>query len=393
MDVATGQSLMSGLRDFLGTMAPETLCHSLLHGLRSSVPEPARVLCLGKAAPGLAFAASHAWPGRPGLVYGTAPAGRIAEQYETLFGSHPIPTDGNAKRTGEVRRWLSEGSGPLLALVSGGASSLLVAPREPWRLDEKAALTASLLNAGASVSELNVVRARLSEVKAGGLLQHVRPWPVTTLIWSDVGPRDGRLVGGGPTVPWRRAVSAETVLQKYGLRVQRPLPPLAPKPPMAQQDLAGVLFDTVAVRRAYAGHLRKWGCAVKEIPVPEGLSAEALSEAVVQAFLAGSNRRPRALVGAGEATVRAKHGGQGGRCSHLAASVSLALLKARVRSHWAFAAIATDGVDGRAGAGAWTDWEAVPSERELSQALRSCDTGPLWKRRAPWCRANPPETT
>ena len=389
MDVATGRSLMSDLTDFLRAMAPETLCHGFLQELRGSAAEPARVFCLGKAAPGLALAASRIWPGLPGLVYGTTPPGDIPERYEALFGSHPIPTEANVQRTREVRRWLSEGSGPLLAVVSGGGSSLLVAPREPWTLDEKAALTASLLNAGASVRELNVVRARLSQVKAGGLLRHVRPWPVTTLIWSDVGPRDGRLVAGGPTVPWRRTVPAEAVLCKYALELRKPLPPLAPKPRMAEGDLAQVLCDAAAVRRAYARHLRTMGFAVKEILVPEGLGVEALSETFVRAFMGWPGRRPRALVGAGEATVKAKASGRGGRCSHLAAAVAKRMLKARSSRRWLFAAVATDGVDGGAGAGAWTDWEVVPCERELGEALESCDTGTLWEKAGTLAPRNP----
>lgn len=379
MSVRTAQSLMADLTDFLRDMAPEALCPGLFGGLRGLMAVPARVLCLGKASPGLARAASRAWPGLPGLVYGTTRPGDRPPGFETLSGAHPIPTEANVRRTDEVRHWLSRGSGPLLALVSGGGSSLLVAPREPWTLDEKAALTATLLKAGASVRELNVVRARLSEVKAGGLLRHVRPWPVATLIWSDVGPRDGSLVAGGPTVPWRRAVLAEAILHKYRLQPPRPLPPLAPRPPGVDGDFVRVLWDAIAVRRALAAHFRGAGYSAKEVPVPEGLSAEALAEDVVRTFSGWQARRPRALLGVGEATVKATVSGRGGRCSHLAAAVALNMLKARVNCRWTFAAVATDGVDGSGGAGAWVDWNSVPPERQLEEALEARDTAALWE--------------
>jgi len=102
-----------------------------------------------------------------------------------------------------------------------------------------------------------------------------------------------------------------------------------------------------------------------------------------------SGRRPRALVGAGEATVKAKASGRGGRCSHLAAAVAKRMLKARSSRRWLFAAVATDGVDGGAGAGAWTDWEVVPCERELGEALESCDTGTLWEKAGTLAPRNP----
>ena len=52
-------------------------------------------------------------------------------------------------------------------------------------------------------------------------------------------------------------------------------------------------------------------------------------------------RKVRVIVGAGEATVRVKGDGLGGRCSHLCALLSLRLGDIR---GWTFAAIATDGI-------------------------------------------------
>jgi glycerate 2-kinase len=379
MSKKSGQSLMADLRGFLRETTPEASCPGLFAGLRESVVGPARIFCLGKAAPALARAASRTWPGVPAIVYAASPSGTLPRQYTTLVGSHPIPAEENVRHTREVIRWLSGTPGPLLALVSGGGSSLLVAPREPWRLEEKAALSATLLSAGAAVRDLNVVRARLSEVKAGGLLRHLRPWPAATLIWSDVGPRDARLVGGGPTVPWRRSVTAEEVIRRYGVKLPRPLPDPLPPPGPVPGDSARVLCDAVSLRRRYAERLRASGHAVVEVPVPEGWSAEELAKALARRFSASRSRYPVALVGAGEATVRAERGGRGGRCSHLAAAVALALLRSRTRVAWAFAALATDGVDGSAGGGAWVDSEDAPSERDLEKALADRDTGALWE--------------
>ena len=57
----------------------------------------------------------------------------------------------------------------VLALISGGGSALLEAPRAGVTLDDLAQTTDLLLRAGAPITALNAVRAPLSRVKAGGL--------------------------------------------------------------------------------------------------------------------------------------------------------------------------------------------------------------------------------
>ena len=98
-------------------------------------------------------------------------------------------------------------------------------------------------------------------------------------------------------------------------------------------------------------------------------------------FPSGPSRKPRALIGAGEAVVRVTSGGgRGGRCSHLAAAVALQAIRGKADGGWAFAALATDGVDGNAGGGAWVDSDSLPSEHALEKALGRFDTGTLWQK-------------
>lgn len=89
--------------------------------------------------------------------------------------------------------------------------------------------------------------------------------------------------------------------------------------------------------------------------------------------------RASAFVGNGEVRVEVPRGsGRGGRCSHLVAEVALALVRKRIPGRWAFTALATDGVDGTAGGGAWTDSESVPPESALIQSIEAFDTASLW---------------
>lgn len=375
-----GMALASVLRDFLADSAPERVAPPLLRAHFEGRSVPDRVLCLGKAAPGLAAAARAVWPHVPGLLYGV-PGRPGPPGFLDLRGDHPEPTPGNVRRTREVRDWLREGRGGLLALVSGGTSALLVAPRPPWTLREKAGLAARLLASGAPIRDVNAVRLALSEVKGGGLLKDLGGWPCATGIWSDVGPGQARLVGSGPTLPWRPAVSAGQVLRALGISAPRGLP--APSPAARRpRDRWFLLADGLFLRRLAADSLRARGLRVREVPVREGEGADVLAARLVSLAVAarGGGGPPRAWVGVGEATVDVgNHRGAGGRCSHLAAALALLLRETAPSARWSLAVLATDGMDGSGDGGAFTDDRHVPNPSALKGALVRRETASLWR--------------
>ena len=116
--------------------------------------------------------------------------------------SHPLPDQRGARATDELCRALAApGDDPVLCLISGGASSLLVQPRSPVTLAEKMDVNRLLLASGADIGEVNAVRKHLSAVKGGGLLRFARGRPVVTLVLSDVVGDDPSIIGSGPTTP------------------------------------------------------------------------------------------------------------------------------------------------------------------------------------------------
>ncbi len=369
--------MASALGGFLHQITPSRVATHGWRTLLQAMPEPRRIFCLGKAAPALARTASLLWPGVPGILYGTSPEGDAPDSFQAFYGDHPFPTPHNAAMTSWVEQWIEDGEGPLLACISGGGSSLLVHPRSPWTLNEKAALSADVWRRGVPIRDLNAVRSRLSEVKGGGLLPLAGPWPVATALWSDVGVRDARWVSSGPTLPMDAGGRAEEVLARCGILPPRPLPPpqrSAKRPP---GDAVIVLFDALALRKRCAGWFREEGHRVREVPCAEGESARTSARRLAKEAAAG---RLLVLVGTGEVRVDAEAAeGKGGRCSHLAAEVALAMGGAESPRPWSFAAMATDGVDGTAGGGAWTDSGRCPSETSLRDALAACDTGTLWE--------------
>ena len=103
-------------------------------------------------------------------------------------------------------------------LLSGGASALVGAPVDGVSLEELRAATSALLDGGASIREINVVRRHLTRARrrqAGG---GVRRAPMDVLALSDVAGDDPATIGSGPASP-EPATRAEAmaVARRYAL--------------------------------------------------------------------------------------------------------------------------------------------------------------------------------
>lgn len=92
----------------------------------------------------------------------------------------------------------------VLALISRGGSSLLSLPRPPLTLDDLIAVNRLLLASGLSISEMNKVRRRLSQVKGGGLARAAGKTRLVTLAISDVPGDDPQAIASGRPCPTRR---------------------------------------------------------------------------------------------------------------------------------------------------------------------------------------------
>lgn len=161
------------------------------------------VIGAGKASAAMARALEDHWQGPlEGLVvtrYGYAvPCQRI----EIVEAAHPVPDAAGLRATERIVQLVSGlcADDLVIALISGGGSSLLVAPGPGLTLADKQAINTALLECGASISEMNCVRRHLSAVKGGRLAAACFPAKVVTLLISDV-PGDSPIdVASGPTV-------------------------------------------------------------------------------------------------------------------------------------------------------------------------------------------------
>ncbi len=161
------------------------------------------VIGAGKAAAAMAAALEAAWPevALEGVVvtrYGhSVPTQRI----KVLQAAHPVP-DAASEAAAHAMLAAVEGletQDQVIALISGGASSLLVLPAAGLSLQDKQWAAKALLASGAPIAVINRIRTRLSAIKGGQLAQACRPARLVTLAISDVPGDDPVLIGSGPT--------------------------------------------------------------------------------------------------------------------------------------------------------------------------------------------------
>src|SRR5437773_2222809 len=183
------------------------------------------VIGAGKASAAMAKAVEDNWPGElTGLVVTRYGYGVPCKRIEIVEAAHPVPDAAGidaARRIQDSVRGLTADD-LVLCLISGGGSSLLVAPLDGLTLEDKQAVNRALLKSGASISEMNSVRRHLSAIKGGRLAAACHPAKVVTLLISDV-PGDNPMdVASGPTVPDpTTCADALAIIKRYGIDVPR----------------------------------------------------------------------------------------------------------------------------------------------------------------------------
>ncbi|PKO71319.1 MAG: glycerate kinase, partial [Betaproteobacteria bacterium HGW-Betaproteobacteria-17] len=180
------------------------------HILPPHLPAPPRgrtvVVGGGKAAASMAAAVEAHWPPDAplsGLVVTRYQHGLPTRRIEVVEASHPLP-DGRGEAAALRMLELASQLGPddlLLALISGGGSSLLAAPVAGVSLKELRQVTKALLNAGATIHDINTVRKHLTRLSGGRLAQAANGARILALIISDVVGDDPTHIASGPCAP------------------------------------------------------------------------------------------------------------------------------------------------------------------------------------------------
>lgn len=319
------------------------------------------VVGAGKASARMAEAVEAEWGPCEGLVITRYGYARPCRGIEIVEAAHPVPDEAGLVATRRMLDLLAtakEGDF-VLALISGGASALLVQPVEGVSLADKQAVNSSLLASGAPIDRMNTVRKHLSRVKGGQLAAAAYPARMLALMISDVPGDDPAFIGSGPTVGERSTrEDALDVLRRWKIEVpasvrealDRPSGVIAPGDPRLSRVENIIYAAPRQSLNAAAALAEQAGCAVHMLG--DSLEGEAREVAAAQAEQALAIKAemkpgdtPALLLSGGELTVTRRGKGVGGPNAEFCLALALAL-KGTEDIH----AIAcdTDGVDGAA---------------------------------------------
>lgn len=370
------------------------------------------VLAVGKAAGAMARALEALVGDRIAAGLVVVPDGQSVdlEQMALCETAHPIP-DARCERAGQLAIDLVAGARPddvLLALISGGASSLISCPIEAVTLSDLARTTERLLQGGAAIGELNSVRKHLSRVAGGRLAAHATSRRIELLAISDV-PGDGMdVIGSGPLAadPTTYRDALDSILRiggEFPERVRAHLEAGArgelddtPSPGAAVFDRVRSTLLASNATAIEAARLAANARGIRALALPGCLRGEARDAgrrlAALGISMAPSG--PVCAIAGGETAVVVRGTGRGGRNQELALAAALELAGNR---EIAVLAAGTDGIDGPTdAAGAYADGETVArgTERgvDARAALANNDSHNFFSREGGVLRTGPTGT-
>lgn len=275
----------------------------------------------------------------------------------------------------------------VICCLSGGASSLLPAPRPPVTLADKQTITKLLLASGADIHAVNTVRKHLSRLKGGRLALACAPATVLTLVISDVPGDDLSIIGSG-------LMTQDFSTDADALAIITTCLPAAQVPPavivaLSQPDIStphkfSHVHQQIVASNQIALQAIEHVAASGNVFIGEPLSGEAVFAAENFCRRAAALPSGSLLIAGGETTVTLRENpGRGGR------NQEFALAAARwIMAHDAPLTVLAAGTDGNDGptdaAGGLVDgtsWErAIAAELDPHRALAGHDAYPLLQR-------------
>ena len=316
------------------------------------------VAAAGKAAASMAAAVEAHWKNSlSGIAITRYEHGVATKRIRVVEAGHPVPDKAGESAAREILAEV-QSLGPddlLLALLSGGGSSLLSLPAADVPMADLKKVTQQLLKSGAAIQEMNTVRKHLSAIH-GGRLAAASKAPVVALIISDVTGDDPTHIASGPCAPDPTTYAdAREILARYKVK-----PPASvakrlkaakdetPKPGDRAFKNAQNKVIATAHRSLEAAALEFAKKGIHPVILGDTVTGEASEVAKPMAALVREIRTygtpwkpPVALISGGECTVTITgKDGRGGRCAEFLLSLGI-----ETGGVWAIACD-TDGIDG-----------------------------------------------
>jgi hydroxypyruvate reductase len=344
------------------------------------------VVGAGKGAAQMVRALESLWDGPlSGVVVTRYGYGCDVRSIEVLEAAHPVPDAAGmraAQRLFNTVGNLSEDD-LVLALISGGGSSLLPSPPDGFTIEDEVALNESLLASGLPISAMNTIRKHFSRIK-GGRLAAATKARVVSFVVSDIPGDNPAHVASGPTIPDASSRhDALNLISQYRLRLPAAIvehigsskadAPLPNNPRMSKNSHRIVASARTSLQAA-ASRARALG--INAVVLSDAIEGEARDVALVHAAIAREIdaygqpfQKPVVLLSGGETTVKLRtQGGKGGRSGEFALAAALAIEGHDIE----VLAADTDGIDGSENnAGAFADGNTIARLRANNIDARS----------------------
>ena len=327
------------------------------------------LIAAGKAAAGMAIEGGKRIGAKlcdallivPASVTATSDPSVELSGFRVVGAAHPVADESSEAAGLSALKFVAQAQGDdlIVFMLSGGASALMTVPGGELQLSEKVAVTSALMNAGASIREINTVRRHLSAVKGGRLLKASNA-KFLTLILSDVPGNDLATIGSGPTAADPTTYSDAVAILKRR-RVWGRAPEIVRD--YLERGASGELDETVKPQDSALIRVRNLiiadnGTATdaacnaatalnyKVVRGPDLTGDANHAGAAIANFLSEVEDSPVCVIAGGETGVEVKGNGQGGRSQQAALAAAFELAQLGADRHVAALFAGTDGIDG-----------------------------------------------
>ncbi len=286
-----------------------------------------------------------------------------AQRIEQCEASHPFPDVDSveaARKMMALAKEISPGD-IVFYVMSGGSSALLCLPPDELSLESIQKANKVLLNSGANIHEMNIVRKHLSAIKGGRLASVLKDVHLVNLLISDV-PGDAlEDIGSGPTVPDNTTFSqAMDVLETYHLTSKMPEEVVH----YLRKGADGMIADTYKQKNDHHHHIILGNAQSTAKQASRAAEKQGYSVYLASDAYSGQTHeisadfcdkalnvlqkdepveKPACLIFYGESYLEVKGSGKGGRNQEMALHASM---KLDGRHHVSMLSAGTDGRDG-----------------------------------------------
>ncbi len=361
-------------------------------------------VALGKAAVAMASALDEILGARleAGIVTTTPNAhSSLSNKWRAFAGGHPLPNEASLDAARAALTMLRRADSPstlIIFLISGGGSAMLELPRDARvPLEDLREANRVLVQCGASITEINVVRRALSKIKGGGLSACAPQSSQISLIVSDTGAGREADVASGPTaVEFENdfANAARSVVEHYDLARRLPFSINRALKESVRRERETTMSDALrkhfvlldnerammsAADEARArGYVVEFARDISEQHVTEG-SAALVSRLVAFHKQHDANERGVCLIAGGEFSCPVRGAGVGGRNAETALRCALEMdaqlnadgSESKTAGQFVALCAGTDGIDGNSpAAGAISDHTTIRRARALNLNAR-----------------------